>query len=284
MILNEQRKRNRRHKLTTFIGVILTIVLVVVGLHAYGVWYVKDKTSDLKEFADEFKQNAKEFAPTKEDVKEGTKEGVDKVLDFLIKGSKYVDENITKPAVEISNELAREQMEKAEKGDSVIFERVTYWNTIDGDTIKVMTEYDQFITVRLIGINTPESVASDEYLSQKGTVNSEYGKMASEWTKDYLDEMIFANFSEICLEYDLETKDDYGRTLAYVWLSNDVDPNNEEDVINHMLNAQIIKNGYAEDVVYEPNHKYAHIFARLRHEAENSKIGLWQFDDIGEYY
>ena len=284
MILNEQRKRNRRHKFLTFIGTIVMIIVVIAGIHACGVNLVTNKKNDLKGFAEDFKQNAKEFAPSEEEVREGTKKGIDRVLDFIINGSRFVDENITQPAFEFSNELANEQLKKAESKTEVEFVHVTYWYAVDGDTLKVLTDDNEFVTVRLIGINTPESVASDEYLAQKDTVNSEYGKMASEWTGRFLDENVIAKASEIWLQFDLEREDQYGRLLAYVWISKDVDLNNEEDIENYMLNAQIVKNGYAEDVVYEPNHKYASVFKKLREEAEKSRIGLWQYDDIKEYY
>ncbi|MBR5356655.1 MAG: thermonuclease family protein [Lachnospiraceae bacterium] len=295
MMLEEYKKRKKGRKFLKFIGIIVAIVVTVASLHACGVRFLKSKVDDLKNLSNDFKENAKEFAPSKEETKEITKNGIEKLFDFIMKGSEFVDENITQPAFELSNELAEEQNQKFQekrdkenKGDdsssSEALIHVAFWYTIDGDTIQVLTDNSEFITVRLIGINTPESVAKEEYLEKKGTVNSDYGKMASNWVNDYIEKTIITNHSDLWLQYDKETKDQYGRTLAYVWISDEVDVEYESDVLDYMLNAQIVKYGYAEDVVYEPNHKYAHIFKKLREEAEQSKIGLWQFEDIGDFY
>ena len=75
------------------------------------------------------------------------------------------------------------------------------------------------------------------------------------------------------IEYDEEPLDQYGRTLAYIWLKNMTDSPEE-----NMLNAIMIKDGYAIDVVYEPNVKYKNYFFRLKKEAMDNSVGLWQYE------
>ena len=65
------------------------------------------------------------------------------------------------------------------------------------------------------------------------------------------------------LEYDEELHDQYGRTLAYVWLTNNVDSNDIEDISNYMYNAKLIIDGYAVAKKFPPNIKYAEIFKQL---------------------
>lgn len=132
---------------------------------------------------------------------------------------------------------------------------------IDGDTLKVKMDGSE-ITVRLIGIDTPESINPDE------SKNNEYGRMASDYTKTLLD-----NTETVYLEYDVESTDKYGRTLAYVWLAD-----NTEDIENYMLNAILVKNGYADNMVIIPNVKYADTFEKLKKSAVANKAGLWQYD------
>ncbi len=134
---------------------------------------------------------------------------------------------------------------------------------VDGDTLKVKADGKE-LTIRLIGIDTPESVNPDE------SKNSDYGEMASNYTRTLLE-----NVETVYLEYDISTTDTYDRTLAYVWLTEKT-----EDPEINMLNAILIKNGYADDEVYLPNNKYADLFMKLRENAKEENTGLWQYAEI----
>ncbi len=61
-----------------------------------------------------------------------------------------------------------------------------------------------------------------------------------------------------------------------VWFSND------RSAISNMLNARILKDGYAVDMVYEPNDKYAKEFKEIRKEADKNRCGLWAYDEYRE--
>lgn len=144
---------------------------------------------------------------------------------------------------------------------------------VDGDTIIVSTDNKSKIRVRLIGMDTPESVHPDQ------SKNNEYGELASTYTKELLQDT-----STVYLQYDEQTTDKYGRTLAYVWLAGNTDVTNQDDIDNYMLNALLVKNGYAYDKVYEPNHTYAKIFKNLRLEAKETSTGLWAYDDFRDLW
>ena len=117
-----------------------------------------------------------------------------------------------------------------------------YIRAKDGDTL-VVNDGEGDLTVRLIGIDTPESVHPDE------SKNTEAGKDASEHTKE-----ILKDTKTVYLEFDQEKNDKYGRVLAYVWLSNDTSN------INNMLNKRLINEGYAVPLEIPPNTKYADAF------------------------
>lgn len=102
---------------------------------------------------------------------------------------------------------------------SVSKETYTVSYVIDGDTFKCYNK-TKMLKVRLIGIDTPESVHS------VATRNCEYGKTASDYTKRLL-----LNKS-VTLSYDEEKYDRYGRTLAYVYLG------------ENFINNNLVENGY----------------------------------------
>jgi len=117
---------------------------------------------------------------------------------------------------------------------------------VDGDTIIVKYNGEK-TRVRLIGINSPESVHEDE------SKNTQEGRDASAFLKEYL-----ADTDKVWLEFDVEQKDQYERVLAYVWLSPE-GINIEED----MLNGIIVKEGYADARSYKPNVKYQEALEEL---------------------
>lgn len=119
---------------------------------------------------------------------------------------------------------------------------------VDGDTLIVDID-GQRTRVRLIGINTPESVAEDV------SRNTEEGVIASDFVKELIDETGY----EVWLEYDNEIYDQYDRTLAYVYIDYD------GEVV--MLERIILEEGLAEAVVYGTNDRYYEEFCELEENA-----------------
>lgn len=122
---------------------------------------------------------------------------------------------------------------------------------VDGDTFVI--NYDGIQRkVRLIGIDTAESVHPDE------SRNTEAGKEVSEYSKKVLENNI------VSLEFDVQKEDKYGRLLAYVYLEN-----------GEMYNKLLLKEGKAKLATYPPNVKYVDEFTKLQKEAREKKIGVW---------
>src|SRR3989338_2228986 len=95
--------------------------------------------------------------------------------------------------------------------------QVFVMKVIDGDTLKLSNGE----TVRLIGVDTPETVHPAKPVQY-------FGKEASAFTKR------LAEGKAVRLEYDQQrTEDKYGRTLAYVYIDD-----------GRMLNSEIIMQGY----------------------------------------
>jgi micrococcal nuclease len=67
----------------------------------------------------------------------------------------------------------------------------------------------------------------------------------------------------VWLELDVPLRDGEGRLLAYV------------SVGDMMLNAELVRQGYAQVATLSPNGKYQELFLRLQREAREAKRGLW---------
>lgn len=109
---------------------------------------------------------------------------------------------------------------------------------IDGDTIQI--DYKGVKEkVRMIGIDTPESVHPDD------DKNTEAGLVASEYT-----EMLLKG-KKVSIELDVQERDQYGRILAYVYLE------------GKMVNKTLLEEGYAVMSTYPPNVKYVDDFRAI---------------------
>lgn len=124
---------------------------------------------------------------------------------------------------------------------------------IDGDTILLAGNEK----VRLIGVDTPETRDEDRPVQY-------FGKEAYEFTRNLVEG------KKVRLEYGMNRKDKYGRTLAYVYLEDGT-----------FLNAEIIKQGYG--YLYRAFiFKYFDKFWQYEKEAREKKIGLWSYEEKNE--
>lgn len=181
-----------------------------------------------------------------------TKEVAKDVTNYLIDKAAELAENA------VSTGSSKKAAEVKEKSN---LEKMALVSVTDGDTIVALGEDGFEYRIRLIGIDTPESVNTD--ISK----NNEYGKEASAYTKELLKDV-----DTIYIETDKEMYDKYSRLLAYVWLRDDASD------LNFMVNAIIAKNGYCKQMTIEPNLKYASEFKALIDEAKENNTGLWQYD------
>ncbi|MGC9338003.1 MAG: thermonuclease family protein, partial [Candidatus Cloacimonadia bacterium] len=108
------------------------------------------------------------------------------------------------------------------------------------------------IKIRLIGVDAPET---------RRTRTKEIGFYAQE-SGQYLKNLIEGK--KVRLEYDVDTLDLYGRTLAYVYTET-----------NLFVNAELVRRGYAMVMTVPPNVRYAEKFVRLARKARMKERGLW---------
>lgn len=130
--------------------------------------------------------------------------------------------------------------------------QATVVRVVDGDTLVVDIDGEGERKVRLIGIDTPESVHPER------DKNSEDGVRASEHTEE-----ILPPGTVVWLERDVSDTDAYDRLLRYVWLEEPDDQNDPEEVRDKMLNARLVADGWARAVDYPPDTKWSDVFHDL---------------------
>lgn len=180
--------------------------------------------------------------------------GYVKDVSNIIDTTDFTDENDIENMVEEIDKWADNVVENNEEIDKFVEAKLI--RVVDGDTIVVEINEKEY-KVRLIGIDTPESVASQEYLDKTGKENTQIGIDASNYTKKILE-----NVTTIYLEKDVSDTDKYNRLLRYVWIEkpNDI---NIDTISTQMLNGILLKNGIAQIATYQPDIKYVEIFKEL---------------------
>jgi len=121
---------------------------------------------------------------------------------------------------------------------------------VDGDTF-IAEIGGRNERIRVIGVDTPETVAP-------GRPVERYGKEASAFAKREL------TGATVRLGGDVEPRDRYGRLLAYVWLPDGT-----------FWNALLAAEGYAQLITIPPDVAYAGLFRQLVAEARSAHRGLW---------
>ena len=128
----------------------------------------------------------------------------------------------------------------------------TVTRVVDGDTFWIDNGSTGGEKIRLIGIDAPES---------RKTGTKEIGYFGAE-AKAYLKTMLEGQ--KVRLEFDVDRKDKYKRTLAYAYLRNGV-----------FINENMIAEGYAFVLTIPPNVKFSDHFIAKQKKARSQKKGLW---------
>ena len=151
-----------------------------------------------------------------------------------------------------------------EDADDLIPAEVVY--VVDGDTLDVLIGSEK-VRVRLIGIDTPESSHPDK------EENSPEGDQAEAFLSSCI-----PPGTQVYLEKDISDTDRYGRRLYYVWLAMPQEEMSLTQIQEHMLNAKLVREGYAQAMEVPPDTGYSEIFSRLEENARSEQAGLWKTD------
>ena len=126
----------------------------------------------------------------------------------------------------------------------------TVVRVVDGDTIYVQLA-GRVEKIRYIGVNTPE-IRHPIKGEEPG------GREAADVNRRIVGDQ------RVRLELDVRTRDRYGRLLAYVWVG------------DMMVNAELVRLGYAQVMTLPPNVRYQNLFVKLQREARDAGRGLWR--------
>jgi micrococcal nuclease len=118
---------------------------------------------------------------------------------------------------------------------------VTVTHVVDGDTVDLADG----TRIRLIGINTPE-------------LDQPYYDEATQFTRALLEN------KQVGLEVDADELDQYDRTLAYLWIGDE------------LANYTIVRSGWANSLSIQPNVKYAVYIEQAQEKAAAEGAGIWQ--------
>lgn len=124
---------------------------------------------------------------------------------------------------------------------------------VDGDTIIVSVD-GRTETVRLLGIDTPEKAGGPRPAEC-------FGHEASTYAANLL-----APGTRVFLSRDQETRDQYGRLLAFVHRAED----------GLFVNLAMLEGGYATPLFFAPNTALEDIFEAAANTARRNWVGFWQ--------
>ena len=154
----------------------------------------------------------------------------------------------------------KEENQKEKEQNNVVSEEVksnskikdlSVKKVVDGDTV-VLEKNGYEYKVRLIGVDTPESVHLDK------NKNTKEGKIASDFTKERL------TGKKVDIEFDVKPQDKYGRYLVYLYV----------DGISY--NEVLLEEGMARVMMISPNVKNKELYAQIEKRAKDKKIGIWK--------
>jgi micrococcal nuclease len=159
----------------------------------------------------------------------------------------------------VKNALYRVNLTEPSRCEEVDFSRLVRAEVVDhvdGDTVRVRIPNPPeglgvVETIRLIGVDTPETVHPQRDVEF-------FGEEASEYTKSRL------LGKTVYLAFDWDLRDRFGRLLAYVY-------NEDKDCYN----AEIIRQGYGHAYT-KYSFRFMDEFRNYEREARSGKRGLWK--------
>lgn len=125
---------------------------------------------------------------------------------------------------------------------------------VDGDTIVL----EDGTKIRYIGLNTPER-------------DRPFYEEATDANRKLVEDR------EVRLEFDTVQIDQYGRTLAYVFVRGSTSSSQGETFVN----LELLRQGYANAFTVPPNVKYEELFRETEREAREAGRGLWATQETG---
>lgn len=232
----------KKYKKTIIVAVVM-LLLVCVTLGGFDVksFFKNSEESKQKELEDAISQALNDVAEDKSSAVDIENKSTDKIIEMIINGEKIYPDDDMVNTKDISDETSFENGSTDLTGEildrindtkddidyGIMYRKAEYLKTLSGCEILANVDGEEKV-VKLIGVdeekNDPDML---EYFIEKA--------------------------DEIYLEFDVKRTDKKDRLLAYVWT--DVPGLKNKD---KMINAILVRGGYATAVVENPNIKYAY--------------------------
>ncbi len=154
-----------------------------------------------------------------------------------------VSESPSLPRASFSSEAGDSVFLRASRESLSRMTQCTVTDVVDGDTIRCGNAG----RVRLLLIDTPERNQEPWGARARGALIAILPAGSTAW-----------------LETDVQERDQYGRTLAYVYRTDGL-----------QVNELMVRSGFAEVLVYPPNVRHVDVLRRAREAARAARRGLW---------
>ncbi|MDE5416040.1 thermonuclease family protein [Alkalihalobacterium chitinilyticum] len=164
-------------------------------------------------------------------------------------------EDQSEETIDNTTELSEETTADTEEGKQG-FIPAHVVRVVDGDTVIVKLSNGQEERVRLLLVDTPESVHPNKPVQP-------FGPESSQLAKDMM-----PVGEKVYLEMDVGERDRYGRLLAYVWVG------------DKMFNELLLEKGLARVAyVFAPNTRHVDRFYEIQKKAQQQAIGIWSIEN-----
>lgn len=209
---------------------------------------------------DDVKEKEQQNALEKEQRKNESSSGFFNQSEKTDKGDKSTPKDIITPSPsneekEVNKNIKTDSTKLNDSSDFSAEFDADWTTSLDGDTIKIRSDRGTE-TVRLLLTDTPESVHPDIKPQLYGHQVSRYVKKLQKDNK------------HIVVKVGNPTHDDYGRLLAYVYLSDGT-----------MLNKHLVEVGYARvGYISPPNTQYLDELLEAQEKAKSEKVRIWSVE------
>ena len=145
----------------------------------------------------------------------------------------------------------------------------TITRIIDGDTMEVRFEDGEEDTIRLLGVDTPETFTENDPAEFEGIPETtagydhlaNWGDRATEFATEELD----GEQVRVMTDPEADQRGSFGRLLAYVYTDG-----------RESFNRRLLDEGYAR--MHDSTFSKREAFADAEREAQQEERGLWDFD------
>ena len=148
----------------------------------------------------------------------------------------------------------------------------TVTQVTDGDTVEVRLENGTTDTVRLLGVDTPETTLSKTDPTQYGYDDTraarDFALERGQKAKEYAEQRLAGSEVTVVMDPKSDARGYYGRRLAYIYVG------------GSDFNLELLREGYAR--MYDSEMAKRSEYENAESDARSEGVGIWGFEGGGE--